>query len=290
MDLVKCPCCGEEYSPSYHKCPFCEEDDDPRRVKSKMRRGHRVTEKKKSYSGRNALIIILLFVLALLTWVLFGDRLVERFAKPETPPTEDVTPPDDSVTDDPFYDPNAGESVDGADPNAATQPTLTDPENMDAANAVLSSEDFTISTGESAQLSVTGSDAPVTWTSADPTVAVVGSGGLVTAVNAGMTTVAAQVGERTLSCVVRVKDAAAPEGTGGNASGAALSKTDFTAKVGESVKLKVAGTNASVSWSVDNSGIATVSPDGVVKGVKAGRTTVYAKVGGQTLECIVRIK
>ena len=81
MDLVQCPRCGEEYSPSYHSCPFCEEEDRPRKVKNKMRSGHCVTEKKKTYSGRGALIVILLLVLALLTWVLFGEKIVVHFAK-----------------------------------------------------------------------------------------------------------------------------------------------------------------------------------------------------------------
>ena len=33
MDLLKCPRCGEEYSPSYRRCPFCEEGDHPRKIK-----------------------------------------------------------------------------------------------------------------------------------------------------------------------------------------------------------------------------------------------------------------
>ena len=33
MNLLKCPRCGEEYSPSYRRCPFCEEGDHPRKIK-----------------------------------------------------------------------------------------------------------------------------------------------------------------------------------------------------------------------------------------------------------------
>ena len=29
MDLIKCPVCGEKYSSSYRRCPFCEEEDRP---------------------------------------------------------------------------------------------------------------------------------------------------------------------------------------------------------------------------------------------------------------------
>lgn len=295
MDFVKCPRCGEEYSSSYHRCPFCEEEDRPRKVKNRTRSSHRVTEKKKTYSGRSALIIILLLVLALLTWVLFGEKLVERFAKPEEPepPVEDVTPPTE-VNEDPFYDPNVGDSTgDVSDPNAAEPPSVDVPSvdtNTDVSNAKLSSEDFTMTVGESVQLKVTGTDAAVVWSSKDSTVAVVGSSGLVTAINPGTTTITATVGDKTLEGIARVKSAEGVPGTNTDASNAALSSTDFTAKVGESVTLKVRGTDAAVTWSIDDSSIASISADGVVKGIKAGQTKAHAKVGGKTLTCVVRIK
>ena len=298
MDLEKCPRCGEEYSPSYRRCPFCEEENRPRKVKNKMRSGHHVTEKKKTYSGRSALIIILLLVLALLTWVLFGEKIVARFAKPEEPepPVEEVTPPAE-VNDDPFYDPSAGDGAgDGTgvlDPDAVEPPSVDDPSvdtNADASNAELSSEDFTLKVGESTQLTVTGTSAAVTWSSKNPTVAVVGSNGFVTAINPGTTTITATVGDKTLEAIARVKSADSTSGTNTDASNAALSSTDFTAKVGESVTLKVTGTDAAVTWSIDDSSVASISASGVVKGIKAGQTKAHAKVGGKTLDCVVRIK
>lgn len=295
VELVKCPCCGEEYSPSYRKCPFCEEEEAPKRVKNKMRSGRRVTDKKKTHSGRGALIVILLFVLALLTWYLFGEKLMARFAQTEEPepPVEDVTPPEGEGSDDPFYDPTIGDT----EPNAAVPPAVdpapgTDP-NVDVSNAQLSKIDFTANAGESVQLSVTGTAAVPVWASKDTAVATVDSNGLVTAAGAGTTLITATVGDRTLECIVRVKGTGTNPGTvtpTADTSGAKLNKTDFTAGVGESVQLKVTGTDAAVSWSIGNSGIASVSASGVVKGVKAGTTTVYAKVGSTTLECIVRIK
>lgn len=288
MDLVKCPRCGEEYSPSYRSCPFCEEEDRPRKVKNKMRGGHRVTEKKKTYSGRSALIIILLLVLALLTWVLFGERIVARFAKPieSEPPVEELTPPA-GENDDPFYDPSVGDGTgDGTDPGA--EPPAVG-ENTDVSNAKLSSEDFTLSVGESAQLQVSGTEAAVTWNSGDTAVAVVGSDGLVTAIGPGMTTVTATVGDRTLESIVRVRSGGGTSGADADASNAVLNKIDFTAKVGESVTLKVSGTDAAVTWSIDDSSIASISADGVVTGIKAGKTCAHAQVGGRTLTCVVRI-
>ena len=54
MDLLKCPRCGEEYSPSYRRCPFCEEGDHPRKIKynsSKQSGGRRVSDKKQTQSS-----------------------------------------------------------------------------------------------------------------------------------------------------------------------------------------------------------------------------------------------
>ena len=73
MDLLKCPRCGEEYSPSYRRCPFCEEGDHPRKVKhnsgkhnsGKQNGGRRVSDKKQTHSARGAMAAVLVVVLLL---------------------------------------------------------------------------------------------------------------------------------------------------------------------------------------------------------------------------------
>ena len=67
MDLIKCPICGEEYSSSYRRCPFCEEEDRPRKVSGKRRGGHHVAERTHTHSARGPLIAVLLVVLAVTT-------------------------------------------------------------------------------------------------------------------------------------------------------------------------------------------------------------------------------
>lgn len=37
MGLIKCPVCGEKFADTYKRCPFCEEDDNPRKVKQPRR-------------------------------------------------------------------------------------------------------------------------------------------------------------------------------------------------------------------------------------------------------------
>ena len=71
MDLIKCPVCGEKYSSSYRRCPFCEEEDRPRKVSGKRRGGHHVAERKHTHSARGPLIAVLLVVL--LFKLILGD-------------------------------------------------------------------------------------------------------------------------------------------------------------------------------------------------------------------------
>ncbi|MDO5424756.1 MAG: FlgD immunoglobulin-like domain containing protein [Eubacteriales bacterium] len=69
-----------------------------------------------------------------------------------------------------------------------------------------------------------------------------------------------------------------------------LSSRSITLTVGEKRTLKVQNTKANVSWSTSSKAIATVSTKGVVKGVKAGKATIKAKVSGKTLTCSVKVK
>ena len=78
MDLIKCPVCGEKYSSSYRRCPFCEEEDRPRKVSGKRRGGHHVAERKHTHSARGPLIAVLLVVLVVFSWYLFGGKFMEK--------------------------------------------------------------------------------------------------------------------------------------------------------------------------------------------------------------------
>lgn len=123
----------------------------------------------------------------------------------------------------------------------------------------------------------------LTWASSDPSVATV-SGGTVTAVGEGDATISATrsdgaVVECSLHCVWSQTE---------ENLNLSLNRDDFTLKSGESFTMEVIGTDSSVTWSIEDSSIATVSDKGVVKYVGSGKTTLTATVAGQTLECIVR--
>lgn len=288
MDLIKCPRCGEMYSSSYRRCPFCEEEDRPRKVASK--RGHHGAEKKKTHSARGPFIAVLLVVLTLLSWYLFGGKFMERIADAPKDPIENTDP----LPVDPAPEvPDGSDPV--ADPDAPTPPVVDDPTpedpTPDVSGAKLNREDFTLNAGESFQMTVSGTTAAPTWSIKNSAVATVSESGVVKGVGAGDTTVYAKVGDRTLECIVRVKGGGSSgSGSTVDVSAAKLNKTDFTISVGEKTQLKVTGTTASVSWSIGNSAVASIASDGTVKGLKAGTTTAYAKVGSKTLECIVRVK
>ena len=68
-----------------------------------------------------------------------------------------------------------------------------------------------------------------------------------------------------------------------------LNKTKVTVAVGKTVKIKVKNTKAKVKWSSKNKKIASVRK-GIVKGKKAGKTCIYAKVGNKKLKCKVTVK
>ena len=131
MNLLKCPRCGEEYSPSYRRCPFCEEGDHPRKIKynsSKQSGGRRVSDKKQTQSVRGAMAAVLVVVLLLLSWSLFGDKIVAKITPADDGNTpgvqDDVNTPDDSNTN--TDDPNANNG-DTTDPNTGDEPNANDP-------------------------------------------------------------------------------------------------------------------------------------------------------------------
>ena len=69
-----------------------------------------------------------------------------------------------------------------------------------------------------------------------------------------------------------------------------LSQTSANMIVGEKLTLKVSNTKKKVTWSSSNKKIATVTTNGVVKAVKAGKANITAKTSGKKLVCKVTIK
>ena len=227
--------------PSYRRCPFCEEGDHPRKIKynsSKQSGGRRVSDKKQTQSVRGAMAAVLVVVLLLLSWSLFGDKIVAKITPADDGNTpgvqDDVNTPDDSNTntDDPNAnngdttdpntgdEPNANDPANGSDTTATNPGTTTTPSTPTVDASALSIKtnvgttlpkdangnfDCTIKPSETIRLSVSGTDAAATWAVADASVLSISADGLITPAKVGTTTVTATVGGAVLTITVRIK-------------------------------------------------------------------------------------
>ena len=206
MDLIKCPVCGEKYSSSYRRCPFCEEEDRPRKVSGKRRGGHHVAERKHTHSARGPLIAVLLVVLVVFSWYLFGGKFMEKIQEDRANDVENVDPaPVDPTPDDPtppvVEDPEP--TTPTVDPSALTVGTNvgTTLKKDDSGRF-----DCTIRMSDSIQLILRGTDAAATWSSEDTSVVTVSADGKLKPVKAGTANVTASVGGTTVRCVVRINN------------------------------------------------------------------------------------
>lgn len=228
MNLIKCPRCGEDYSPSYRRCPFCEEGDHSRKTKYRGGKdGRRVSDHRQTHSARGAMAAVLVVVLLLLSWSLFGEKIVAKINPDDADPLpgvqDDSNKPVDGDTDaDGEADPSIGEEPNVGDVTGGetTDPGTTAPvtPTVDASalsiktnvGTTLSKDangtfDCTIKPSESIRLSVSGTDAATTWAVADASVLSISADGTISPIKTGITTVTASVGGAVLSIIVRIK-------------------------------------------------------------------------------------
>jgi uncharacterized protein YjdB/tRNA A-37 threonylcarbamoyl transferase component Bud32 len=139
---------------------------------------------------------------------------------------------------------------------------------------------------------------PVAWTSSDESVVTVSDGRL-EARRPGTATVTASGGGRTRSVEVLVRSAAAAAAPARNAAVASvrLSPGVLSLAVGESASLAATALDASgrtlsgraASWSALNPAVASVTPDGQVRGVTAGTTEIVAAIDGRRATATVTV-
>ena len=270
MKLLKCPKCGEMFSDSYKECPFCAEDEELAQG-GKARHGRRIQRQKSPSIGGPVLVIVIVFLAAFLVYAFFGDKISSLFEKTDKPSVEDVTPvpsptPDTSVT------------------LALDQQTLT------------------LVEGGSTKLTVSGAENCI-WTSSNTAAVTVSDDGTVTAVGAGSATVSVTTadGSATATCsgTVTEKKPLAMVLDGGfgvlfdSVDGVNNYDTNME-RVGVTWQLHIEGATGEVQWSIADSSIVTISPDGqscqiTSVGTSARGTILSATVDGQTLTCIVRV-
>ena len=289
MSNRRCPTCGEEYSDTYRSCPFCEEEHAIQRGRPIHRQGGRRVEKRQPGSGGAGGVMLLLCVLIIagvLGYVFFGDDVADAVGiRTDPAPSSDQTDP--PAVSDPVTPPDDGPS--GEDPVTDPEPDVSNepPEPpVEPVPLALNQSSITIRVGDKGRLDFTGGSGEVTWTSSNDQIASV-ENGTITGIAGGTVTITAASGEETAECQVKVEG---DPWVNPNAANLSLNKTDFTFPSGETVTLRVKGTDSPVTWSSANTNVATVDENGVVRWVGKGTTTVTAAVDGVTLECIVRAK
>lgn len=158
---------------------------------------------------------------------------------------------------------------------------------------------ISLEAGQTAQLTATvqpgnADNQSVTWSSSDNNVVSVDATGKITANAKGSATITVTTadGGKTATCTVTVTEPAAPVAV----TGVTLNKNNTTIYTGRTETLTatiqpVDATNKAVTWTSDNTGVATVN-NGVVTGVSVGSATITAKTadGGFTATCTVTVE
>ena len=136
-------------------------------------------------------------------------------------------------------------------------------------------------------------DKSVTWTSSDTSVATVDNG-VVRGIKAGNATITARTSNgKTATCSVTVEENVAPIV---HVTKVTVSPKSRTMYVGSSYKLaytiKPSGaTDKNVTWTSSDTSVATVDTNGMVKGLKAGTTTITVKSvdGNKKAEATIKV-
>ncbi|MCI9120772.1 MAG: hypothetical protein HFG00_04490 [Oscillibacter sp.] len=253
MAMKRCPVCGERYSDTYRNCPFCEEEEyweeeEPRRS-GRGGRGH----------GRQynlitpTLIVLIILMAALLIYLLYGERIAQRFAKDPDEGKNDITTP---------VEPTPG----------VTGPSVPD--------SGTTTPEGSSGTGQEPAGSGTDSTLEPSDTTPDGTMPE-GPGGNQGGGTSGGGTSSSDGASGGMSYA---SAAALP-------SGLTLSSTDFSRSVSEgSHRLRVSGGTGTYTWISEDPGIATVASDGTVTPVGSGMTHILVTDGSKKGVCIVRVR
>ena len=282
MDNKHCDRCGEEYSGTYRRCPFCQEIAAERRGRPMFRRGKRLSPKQRAAGAFGVMKLVAAAVAVCVALVVFFGDDMAQFLGIRTQHQSGGNPQQDTQQNHTPDDSQSGENTLPDDPGSNEEQTGGDDVVIEP--LTLSQSAITIPAGETARIIATGGSGDIAWSSSNEEIATVNDGA-VTGIAGGTVTITATTGEEQVTCTVTV--------TGDpwvSPVELSLNYTDFTLREGDpAVKMKVKGTDSPVIWTSSNTSVATIDSDGVVRRVGKGTCTITAEVDGQKLTCIVRV-
>ncbi len=197
-----------------------------------------------------------------------------------------------------------GNSIDSPEQPEDPEP---EPEVIPVENVVLNQNNVTLNIGETTTLQATitpdnATNKNVTWTSEDSDIASVDKDGKVTAKKVGKTTitVTTEDGQKIATCEVTVIEKQDPEPDPEPevipVENVALNQNNVTLNIGETTTLQATitpdnATNKTVTWSSEDSDIASVDKDGKVTAKEVGKTTITVTTedGEKTATCEVTV-
>lgn len=202
-EVIRCENCGEDYSVTYRRCPFCDERPGRGGVS-----GRRVANTRGGGYGRPASVLKAVSWLASFALVLAAAFIIYRF----------IGAPIFGGRREPNSGSQSSGSSQGSHSSGQTSQggsvgSISDIPTPEVESIALSENDVTLEAGESNQLTANllpaGVSGNVTWSSSDDSIATVDTTGLVTNVNTASTTkkvtVTAACGDVTAEAAVYCK-------------------------------------------------------------------------------------
>ena len=287
MAMKRCPVCGEKYSDTYKNCPFGEEEAAERSGGKIRRGGRRSASKGQPNLLTPTLVVLILIMLALLVYLLFGDQFQKKEETPNTP-VEEVTPGEEETGEgetpagedgevDMPEDPSVPSTGDDTQEETDTSGELT----YETASALpdgltLSTTDFTLKTvGESHTVTVSGGSGSYTWISEDEGIASVDSSGKITAVSRGTVNVLVTDGSKKAVCIVRCNVSGSADSSSGTSS-SGTSTSSSSLKAGSAVVTNAGnGVFVRSGPGTENEALATLSNGAEVKIVESAGSGWY---------------
>ena len=287
MAMKRCPVCGEKYSDTYKTCPFCEEEAAERSGGKIRRGGRRSASKGQPNLLTPTLVVLILIMLALLVYLLFGDQFQKKEETPNTP-VEEVTPGEEETGEgetpageDGEVDMPEDPSVPSTGDDTQEEPDTSGELTYETASALpdgltLSTTDFTLKTvGESHTVTVSGGSGSYTWISEDEGIASVDSSGKITAVSRGTVNVLVTDGSKKAVCIVRCNVSGSADSSSGTSS-SGTSTSSSSLKAGSAVVTNAGnGVFVRSGPGTENEALATLSNGAEVKIVESAGSGWY---------------